>query len=77
MRSICYRDIAAIARFVPGIDITAAGGLVSPGHYVEAMMLGAKLVQPCTGVIEQGRSLIRKGNTFLKKTMLPQRGHLY
>ena len=72
LRIQCYRDVAAIARYVPGIDIAAAGGLVSPRHCVEAMMLGATLTQLCTGVIEQGRSLIRQSQDFLKKFMVEQ-----
>jgi dihydropyrimidine dehydrogenase (NAD+) subunit PreA len=72
LRRVCYRDVAAIARFVPGIDICAAGGLVTPEHCVEAMMLGASLTQLCTGVMEQGRGFIRKSNEFLRKYMLEQ-----
>jgi len=72
IRVLCYRDVAAIARFVPGIDIAAAGGLVMPQHCVEVMMLGASLSQLCTGVIEQGRSLIRQSNEFMKKFMVDQ-----
>ncbi|MDX9982696.1 4Fe-4S binding protein [Sphaerochaeta sp.] len=72
LRVPCYKDVAAIARFVPGIQIAAAGGLVEPKHFIEAMMLGATMVQPCTGVIEQGRSLIRKGVKFMKDYMVEQ-----
>ncbi|MFH1652231.1 MAG: 4Fe-4S binding protein [Chloroflexota bacterium] len=72
LRMLCYRDVAAIARFVPGIDIAAAGGLVMPKHCVEVMMLGAGLTQLCTGVIEQGRSLIRRSSGFMKKFMAEQ-----
>lgn len=72
LRRVCYRDVAAIARFVPGIDIAAAGGLVMPEHCIEVMMLGATLTQLCTGVIEQGRSLIRRSNDFMKQFMAEQ-----
>jgi dihydropyrimidine dehydrogenase (NAD+) subunit PreA len=72
LRRVCYRDIAAIARFVPGIDIAAAGGLVAPEHCIEAMMLGASLTQLCTGVMEQGRGLIRRSTQFLQKFMAEQ-----
>ncbi len=72
LRIPCYRNVAAVARFVSGLGIAAAGGLVRPEHCVEAMMLGATLVQPCTGVIEQGRSLIRQCNDFLKKLLVEQ-----
>ena len=75
LRRVCYRDVAAIARFVPGIDVAAAGGLVTPEHCVEAMMLGASLTQLCTGVMEQGRGLIRRSNEFLRKFMLEQGYH--
>ena len=69
LRRICYRNIAAIAKFVPGLDIAASGGLVMPEHCIEAMMLGATLTQLCTGVIEQGRLLVRRSNDFLQKFM--------
>ncbi|UCG66401.1 MAG: tRNA-dihydrouridine synthase [Deltaproteobacteria bacterium] len=72
LRIPCYRDVAAIARFVPGLDIAAAGGFVLPEHCVEAMMLGARLAQLCTGVIEQGRSLIKQSNSFIRKFMVEQ-----
>lgn len=66
MRRVCYRDVAAVARFVPGLDIIASGGLVVPQHCVEAMMLGATLTQLCTGVLEQGRGLLRRSTAFLR-----------
>lgn len=72
LRPSCYKHVAAIAKFVPGIDITASGGLVTPEHCIEAMMLGAKLAQPCTGVIEQGRGLIRKTISFIQQFMIDQ-----
>ena len=72
LRHISYKHVAAIARFVPGIDITAAGGLVTPQHCMEIMMLGARQVQLCTGIIEQGRSLIRRSDSFFKKFMVEQ-----
>jgi dihydropyrimidine dehydrogenase (NAD+) subunit PreA len=75
LRVICYKDVASIAKFVPGIDIAAAGGLVIPEHLVEAMMLGARLTQLCTGVIEQGRQLIRRSDRFLRKFMAEQDYH--
>jgi dihydroorotate dehydrogenase/Pyruvate/2-oxoacid:ferredoxin oxidoreductase delta subunit len=72
MRRVCYRDVAAVARFVPGLDIVASGGLVTPEHCVEAMMLGATLTQLCTGVLEQGRSLLRRSNAFLQDFLVEQ-----
>ena len=72
LRIKCYTDVATIGRFVPGIDIAAAGGLVIPEHVVEVMMLGAGLVQLCTGVIERGRKLIRLCDRFLRRFMIEQ-----
>jgi dihydroorotate dehydrogenase/Pyruvate/2-oxoacid:ferredoxin oxidoreductase delta subunit len=72
LRMICYKDVAAIARFAPGIDITAAGGVMMPQHVVEMMMLGARLVQITTGMMEQGRGLLRRSNKFLEKFMKEQ-----
>lgn len=75
LRRVCYRDVAAIARFVPGIDIAAAGGLVMPEHCIEAMMLGATLTELCTGVIEQGRGLIRQSTKFMRNFLTEQGYH--
>ena len=72
MRRGCYRDIAAVARFVPGIDIAASGGLVTPEHCIEAMMLGATLTQLCTGVMEQGTTLLGRSNAFLREFLSEQ-----
>jgi len=72
MRMLTYRNVAGVARFVPGIDIAASGGLVTPEQCVEVMMLGASLAQLCTGVIEQGRSLIRRTVSFMRKFMAEQ-----
>ncbi|MBI4333516.1 MAG: 4Fe-4S binding protein [Chloroflexi bacterium] len=69
LRTTLYKDIAAIAKFCPGIDIAAAGGLMAPEHAVEAMMLGARLPQFCTGVLLQGRSLLRNTAEFLVRFM--------
>ena len=72
MRRVCYRDVAAVARFVPELDIMASGGLVQPEHCVEAMMLGAKVTEICAGVLEQGRSLLRRANEFLRRFLTEQ-----
>jgi len=72
LRPQCYKYVAAIAKFVPDVDIAASGGLMTPEHCVEVMMLGARLAQLCTGVIEQGRNLIRHSNRFIEKYMVEQ-----
>ena len=72
VRRVCYRDVAAVARFVPELDIAASGGLVTPAHCVEVMMLGASLTQLCAGVIEQGRALLRDSTKFLRQFMEDQ-----
>jgi dihydropyrimidine dehydrogenase (NAD+) subunit PreA len=72
LRLSSYKHVAAIARFAPGIDIAGAGGLVTPEHCVEIMMLGAQQVQLCTGILEQGRSLLRRSHSFLKRFLVEQ-----
>ncbi len=72
LRPICFKHVAAIARFVPGLDIAASGGLMKPEHCIEVMMLGARLAQLCTGVIEKGNNFIRQCNAFLSKFMVEQ-----
>ncbi|MBI4331721.1 MAG: 4Fe-4S binding protein [Chloroflexi bacterium] len=69
LRTTLYKDVAAIAKFCPGIEIAAAGGLMAPEHAVEVMMLGAGLPQFCTGMLLQGRSLLRNTIEFLTKFM--------
>jgi dihydroorotate dehydrogenase len=65
MRRVCHRDVAAVKRFVPGLDIAASGGLVTPEHCIEAMMLGASVTQICAGVMEQGTMLLSRANSFV------------
>jgi dihydropyrimidine dehydrogenase (NAD+) subunit PreA len=72
LRMITNKDVAAIARFAPGIDITAAGGIVSSEHSIQTMMLGARLIQITTGVMEQGRTLLKRSNSFMAKFMAEQ-----
>jgi dihydroorotate dehydrogenase/NAD-dependent dihydropyrimidine dehydrogenase PreA subunit len=67
-----YKDVAAVARFVPGLDIAGSGGIVTPQQSVEMMMLGARMVMVTTAVIEQGRSILRRCNSFLDKFMSEQ-----
>ena len=56
----CYKHVAGIAKFAPGIDIAAAGGLMMPENVVEVMMLGAKIAAHCTGMLYHGRNLLRR-----------------
>jgi len=72
LRHITYRNTAAIAWFAPGLDIAAAGGIVTPQQCVEVMMLGARQIQLCTGILEKGRNLIRQCDSFLRKFMVEQ-----
>lgn len=65
LRMGCYTNVAGIAKFAPGIDIAASGGLLSPEHAIEVMMLGAKLVGYCTGMLLSGRKILRDATGFL------------
>ncbi|MBI2909069.1 MAG: hypothetical protein HYX92_15605 [Chloroflexi bacterium] len=69
LRVVTYKQIGAVAKYVPGIDIAAAGGLMTPEHAIEAMMLGAKAIQYCSGVLYSGRGLIRRTARFLPQYM--------
>jgi dihydropyrimidine dehydrogenase (NAD+) subunit PreA len=73
LRMISYKQIAAIAKFVPGIELAACGGLVTPEHVVEAMMLGARVTQTATGVMYRGRGLLGRSVRFLTNYMEDQR----
>jgi len=72
LRQIVYKQIAAIARFVPGLDIVCTGGLTVPEHVIEAMMLGANVTQFVTAMMYEGRNDIKKKVAFLKKYMKEQ-----
>jgi len=64
-RMLTYKQVGAIAKFVPGIDIIATGGIVTPEHVVEAMMLGASATEAVAAVLYNGRRFIRQANRFL------------
>ncbi len=72
LRLTSYKHTAAITKFVPGLDVAASGGILTPEQCVEVMMLGARQVQLCTGIIFKGRNLIKQCNNFLGKFMLEQ-----
>ena len=72
LRPLAYKQIACIARFVPGIDIVGCGGISKPEHVVESMMLGAKAVEMVTPVLFQGRKAITKDVRFLERYMEEQ-----
>ena len=65
LRMVVYKQVAAIAKFVPGIDIIATGGLTTPEHRVEALMLGAKATQSVAAVLYGGRRSITRDVRFL------------
>jgi len=72
LRMIVYKQVAAIAKFVPGIDVIATGGLTAPQHAIEAMMLGAKATQRVTALLYDGRRSIRKDIQFLTRYVKEQ-----
>lgn len=71
-RYLCYRNIGTISMFVPGVDQAAVGGLVEPKHAVEAMMLGAKVVEFSSGTLWKGWNYLNAARTFLLKYMAEQ-----
>lgn len=75
IRPLCYRNIGTISMFVPGFDQAAVGGLVDPQHAVEAMMLGAKIVEFSSGTLWKGWKFIKQATTFLEKYMAEQGYH--
>lgn len=68
-RFLCYRNLAALSMFVPGIELAAVGGLVEPEHVVEAMMLGARVCQLSSGLFWRGTDLFASTVEFLHKYM--------
>ena len=65
----CYTDVAGISKYAPGLDVAACGGLVIPEHAIEVMMLGAKVVQFCSGILWNGVSFISQVIEFMNKYM--------
>lgn len=68
-RYLCYRNMATLSMFVPGMEKVAVGGLVEPEHMIEAMMLGGRLVQLSSGLFWRGTDLLEKSIAFLDKYM--------
>jgi dihydropyrimidine dehydrogenase (NAD+) subunit PreA len=69
IRYLCYRNIAALAKWVPALDLAAVGGLTEPQHGVEAMMLGAKIVEVSSGMFFHGYHLVDRFLRYLSGFM--------
>lgn len=69
LRTACYRNVAGIAKFAPGLEIAASGGLLTPEHVVEVMMLGAGRTEIVTGILLRGRDFLRRTTEFLERFM--------
>jgi len=69
LRLILYKYVAEISRHLPALDVIATGGLMTPEHFIESIMFGAKATGTCTGVYCGGISMIRKSIDFLEKYM--------
>ena len=65
LRPSCYKNVAAVSKFAPGLEVAASGGLLSPENVVEVMMLGAGMAELVTGILTQGRNLLRRTIDFL------------
>jgi dihydroorotate dehydrogenase/NAD-dependent dihydropyrimidine dehydrogenase PreA subunit len=72
LRMSVYKQVATIAKFVSGIDIMACGGLSSPEHIIEVMMLGARAAQLVTPMLYQGRRVITRDVEFMRTYMKEQ-----
>jgi dihydroorotate dehydrogenase/NAD-dependent dihydropyrimidine dehydrogenase PreA subunit len=69
LRLIVRKHIAAISRFVPDLDSLAIGGIITPEHIIEMIMLGAKAVGQCAAVIFRGVNHLRRELDFIVKFM--------
>ena len=65
----CYKATATTALFVPGIDISAVGGLVNPEHAVEVLMMGASHVGLSSGFFWKGYKSISRFIHYLNNYM--------
>ena len=69
LRFSMYKATALISKNITGIDTFAGGGITSPEHIPEAIMLGANACQTLTGIVLNGIDFIRQCNEWLKKYM--------
>ncbi|MEM2569962.1 MAG: 4Fe-4S binding protein [Candidatus Bathyarchaeia archaeon] len=72
LRAIVRKHIAAVSRFVPGLDSLALGGIMTPEHIIEMIMLGAKAVGQCAAIFYRGVNYLRRELDFIVKYMKEQ-----
>lgn len=72
IRWLCYRYVASVAKYIPELDVAAVGGLVEPYHAVEALALGAKMVQVSSGIMLKGVSFLGRCIRFFEEYMEKQ-----
>jgi dihydropyrimidine dehydrogenase (NAD+) subunit PreA len=71
-RCHAIKCLVAGSLFVPELDYAIAGGIVTPEHMVEAMMLGAKQIQISSGLYWEGIKIIPRFISFLVTYMNKQ-----
>ena len=54
VKPIALRMVSQLAKGIPGIEISAIGGVVKSDDAIEFMLLGGSTVQVCTGVMLHG-----------------------
>ena len=67
-----YLAIAALRHYVPGMQILAVGGIMTPENVVECLMLGARTTAQVTAVLTQGLDVMRQNVHFLHKFLREQ-----
>ncbi len=69
LRFSMYKATALISKNIPSIETFAGGGITSPEHIVEAIMLGARACQALTGIVLNGIDFIGRANRWLQRYM--------
>ncbi|MBE0479220.1 tRNA-dihydrouridine synthase [Candidatus Aerophobetes bacterium] len=69
LRLSMYKATALVSKYFPQIDTFAGGGIVSPEHVIEAIMLGASACQTLTGVVCGGIKFLSRTNEWLYEYM--------
>ncbi len=69
LRFSMYKATALISKNIPGIDTFSGGGIVSPEHVAEAIMLGANVCQTLSGIVDGGIKFLTKTNNWLRDYM--------
>lgn len=65
----CFRGAALTSLHFPSLEIFSGGGITKSSQVIQAIMLGARVVEVVTAIMFHGNSFIRRSLAFLKDYM--------